>query len=99
LAITFAGCARSNPQFIPPGMDRDELAATIAQRGQPLISDGPSEKEPALRQNRLDRSVQVVIEAVPVALVCVAVIPLVFFYAVAPGPHAPINLGNFSSSS
>ncbi len=100
LAFTLTGCARTSTMVVPPGTDRDQLAATIARRGQNTISDEsiPNER-PASQPNRLDRSVQWVLEATPVALLCVGLAPLVVLYALAPGPHAPLNLGSLGSSS
>src|SRR5262249_43084535 len=99
-SLILSGCATRQPTFVPPGDDRDQLVASIARRGQDTSSDeSVPEALPARQQTRLDRSVQWVLEATPVALTCVAVAPLLVLYALAKGPHGPIDFSKLGSSS
>jgi hypothetical protein len=40
LALTLAGCATPQKQFLPPDTDHDELMAAIAAKGQDTSGDG-----------------------------------------------------------
>ena len=55
--------------------------------------------QPPTAQTRVDRAAQYVIEKTPLVLACIALASLVILYALAPGPHQPLNLPSLISSS
>jgi hypothetical protein len=94
LALLTTGCATHRVEFVPAGVDRDELAAAIARQGQDSTPDehAPT-SQPAPRQTRFDRTVQVGIEVAPWIPVVLVSIPLVGLYALAPGPKSGVDWG------
>jgi hypothetical protein len=86
VAITLTGCAARQVEFVPPGVDRDELAAAIARSGQDTSPEAEVRPHPC-PQTPLDKGIGFTIEAAPYVLLGIVYVPLVALYVLAKGAH------------
>ncbi len=92
LGLMLNGCAAQHTAFVPTGIDSEQLTAAIAEHGQGTPSQPiPSFEAPAQPQTRLDRTVQVSMEATPYVLGGIILAPLVVLWALARGQHGPVD--------
>ncbi len=89
VSLVLSGCATQRTELVAAGTDREQLAAAIARRGEGIVGDEVTRiDQPPAPLGRLDKTVQFVIEATPVALTCVVMAPLVVAYMFASGHKA-----------
>jgi hypothetical protein len=89
IAVTLNGCAARRAEVLPPDTDPNQLAATIAQRGQEVPHEAlPPSPEPAAADKALDKAARVAVVVAVVGGVCLIAVPLIILCAKGHGhPH------------